>query len=59
MIIWSGPSCLPTFITELSALDGISALEIKLEKVDPVISEIHSITEAEDNFSEEAGLPVF
>ena len=34
---------LPTFTTELSALDRISALEVKLEKVDSLISEIQSL----------------
>ena len=43
VIIWSCPSCLPTFKLELSAFDGISALEVKLEKVDSLISEIQSI----------------
>ena len=56
MIFWSCPSCLPTFTTELSALGRISALEVKLEKVDSLISEI--LTEARDKFSEETGLPV-
>ena len=37
---WSFPSCLPTFTTELSALYRISALEVNLEKVDSLISEI-------------------
>ena len=40
MIFWACSSCLPTFTTELSALDRISALEVKLEKVDSLISEI-------------------
>ena len=40
MIFWACPSCLPTFTTELLALDRISALEVKLEKVDSLISEI-------------------
>ena len=43
MIFWSCPSCLPTFTTELSALDRISALEVKLEKVESLISEIQSL----------------
>ena len=43
MIFWSSPSSLPTFTTELSALDRISALEVKLEKVDSLISEIQSL----------------
>ena len=40
MIFWACPSCLPTFTTELSALDRLSALEVKLEKVDSLILEI-------------------
>ena len=40
MIFWAFPSCLLTFTTELSALDRISALEVKLEKVDSLILEI-------------------
>ena len=43
MIFWSCRSCLPIFTTELSALDRISALEFKLEKVDSLISEIQSL----------------
>ena len=43
MIFWSSPSCLPTFILELSALDRISALEVKSEKLDWLISEIQSL----------------
>ena len=50
MIFWSCPSCLPTFTTvkalELSrviSLDRISALEVKLEKVVSLISEIQSL----------------
>ena len=43
MISWSCPSCLPTFTTELSALDRISPLEVKLEKVDSLISERQSL----------------
>ena len=43
MIFWSCSSCLPNFITELSALDRISALEVKLEKVDLLISEIQTL----------------
>ena len=51
-----GPSCLPTFTTELSALDRISALDFKLEKVYSLISEIQS--QAGDKFFEETGLTV-
>ena len=40
MIFWAFPSCLSTFTTELTALDRISALEVKLEKVDSLILEI-------------------
>ena len=36
-------SCLPTFTTELSALDRISAFEFILEKVDMLISETQSL----------------
>ena len=43
MIFWSCPSCLPTFTTKLSALERISSLEVKLEKVDSLISEIQSL----------------
>ena len=34
---------MPTFTTELSALDRISALEVKLEKIDSLIYEIQSL----------------
>ena len=43
MIFWSCPSCLPTFATDLSVLDRISALEVKLERKDSLISEIQSL----------------
>ena len=43
LIFWSCPSFLPTFTTEFSALDRMSALEVKLEKVDSLISEIQSL----------------
>ena len=43
MIFWSCPSCLPTFTSELSALDRISDLEVKLERVDWLISENQSL----------------
>ena len=43
MILWSCPCCLPTFTTKLSALDPISALEDKLEKVHSLISEIQTL----------------
>ena len=43
MIFWSFPSSLPTFTTELSALNQVSALEVKLEKRDALISEIQSL----------------
>ena len=43
LVLSSCPSCLPTFTTVLSALDQISALEIKLEKIDLLISEIQSL----------------
>ena len=43
MIFWSCPSCLLTFTSELSALDRTSALELKLEKVDSLISEVQSL----------------
>ena len=35
--------CLPTFTRVLSALDRISALEVKLEKVESLISGIQSL----------------
>ena len=43
MIFWSYPSYFPTFTTELSALDRISVLEVEIEKVDSLISEIYSL----------------
>ena len=43
MMLWSCPSFLPIFTTEFSALDRISALEVKLEKVDSLTSEIQSL----------------
>ena len=47
-----GPSYLPTFTTEFIALDQISALEVKLEKVDSLISKIRSL-----KLELETGLP--
>ena len=43
MIFFSCPSYLPTFTTELSALDRISVLEVEFEKVDSLIFEIQSL----------------
>ena len=43
MIFWSCPSSSSIFTTELSALDRISTLEVKLEKVDSLIPAIQSL----------------
>ena len=43
LIFWSCPSFLPTCTTELSALDRISALGVKLEEVDSLITETQSL----------------
>ena len=43
VIFSSFPSCLPTFTTQLSAPDQMSALDVKLKKVDALISEDQSM----------------